>query len=204
MALSAALRSSRLTTLRTCAAPSLQYCQLRELAAGASGSPSSSQGDAADAAGGGGGGWMPSFLRSRLPSMLGGTRQVDELEDLTLDKYAAAVKRARQLGGLTGFVHGSAGVNDAATRGSMRLYEQIIEAMREEERADLGLFNAAARARVAAEVGCTTTQVDDCIARFLWMRSMTSKMAQLKRQGKEMPTTVEEVERTAMSTLPAG
>ena len=45
--------------------------------------------------------------------------------------------------------------------------------MRPEEKRDLALFDGAARKRVAADVGCTTGQVDDCIARFLWTRQMT-------------------------------
>lgn len=45
--------------------------------------------------------------------------------------------------------------------------------MRPEEKKDLALFDRAARRRVADEAGCTTSQVDDCIARFLWTRQMT-------------------------------
>lgn len=43
-------------------------------------------------------------------------------------------------------------------------------------------------------LGPLDAQVDDTIARYLWMRTMTARMAQLKREGKEMPKTVDEVE----------
>jgi signal recognition particle GTPase len=41
------------------------------------------------------------------------------------------------------------------------------------EKKDLALFDAPARRRVAADVGATTNQVDDCIARYLWTRQLT-------------------------------
>ena len=52
-----------------------------------------------------------------------------------------------------------------------RLYETIVEAMRATEKADLASFGVKERARVADEVGCTTSEVDDCIARFLWAKN---------------------------------
>lgn len=33
----------------------------------------------------GGSSWMPKWLQQKLPGVLGGTREYDELEDLTLD-----------------------------------------------------------------------------------------------------------------------
>ena len=39
-------------------------------------------------------------------------------------------------------------------------------------------------------------QVDDCIAKYEWMKQMTGRMAALKRQGKPMPKSVEELENT--------
>lgn len=37
-------------------------------------------------------------------------------------------------------------------------------------------------------------QVNDCIAKYEWMKHMTAKMAQLKKEGKPLPTSIEEVE----------
>ena len=37
-------------------------------------------------------------------------------------------------------------------------------------------------------------QVDDCIAKYLWMQNMVQKMAERKRQGLAMPTSIAEVE----------
>jgi signal recognition particle GTPase len=45
--------------------------------------------------------------------------------------------------------------------------------MTDAEKNDLSLFDAAARERVAAQVGCRVDAVDDCIAKFLWMKNMT-------------------------------
>lgn len=81
--------------------------------------------------------------------------------------------QARRLGSVTGFVHGTSAISDPAAKGTLRLFETIVGAMRDTEKADLASFGAAERARVAAEAGCTLTQVDDCIARYLWMKSMT-------------------------------
>lgn len=37
-------------------------------------------------------------------------------------------------------------------------------------------------------------QVDDCIAKYLWMQTMVQKMAERKKQGLPMPTSIAEVE----------
>jgi len=44
-----------------------------------------------------------------------------------LAAFATSIKRARQLGGLTGFVHGTSAAGDSAAQGTMRMFEQIIE-----------------------------------------------------------------------------
>lgn len=36
--------------------------------------------------------------------------------------------------------------------------------------------------------------MDDCIAKYLWVKQMGSRMADLKRAGKPLPKTVDEVE----------
>ncbi|KAK9808757.1 hypothetical protein WJX72_003095 [[Myrmecia] bisecta] len=141
-----------------------------------------------------GGSWMPSWLKSRLPGVLGGTREYDELEDLDLDKFAKTLKQARQLGSLTGFVSGSSQINDPMAKGNLRMYESIVGAMTTEEKHDLRTFGPASKQRVAAAAGCTVAQVDDCLAKYQWMKTMTSRVAKLKKEGKPIPKTVEEVE----------
>ena len=37
-------------------------------------------------------------------------------------------------------------------------------------------------------------QVDDCIAKYLWMQTMVQRMAERKKQGLAMPTSMTEVE----------
>ena len=36
--------------------------------------------------------------------------------------------------------------------------------------------------------------MDDCIAKYMWVKQMSSRMAELKRAGKPLPKTVGEVE----------
>ena len=45
------------------------------------------------------------------------------------------------------------------------------------------------------------TQVDDCIAKYLWMQTMVQKMAERKKQGLPMPTSIAEVEEQ-LGTVP--
>lgn len=218
---------------------------------------------AARAAGGGGGG-ITGWLTNKVAGLVGG----GEMEDLSLEEFATQLKRARQLGGLTGYVHGTGAVRDGSAQGTMRLFEQVrplpwmprclgarrlltgcsaavaaapaaaqltcpsfisfpfshsvkqvIEAMTPAEKKDVSLFGREARERVAQQVrpararagrggagpgragsgrtdshapclpsadpplapastaphqiGATTVQVDDCIARYMWTRQMT-------------------------------
>lgn len=140
--------------------------------------------------------WMPSWLKSRLPGALGGDREdISSLENMTLDSFASNIKQARRLGSLTGFVHGTSGISDSSAQGSMRVFENIIEAMTEQEKSDLSLFDGSARLRVAEQVGCNLQQVDDCIARYLFFRGMAQKLAELRRKGKEMPKSIADLEK---------
>ncbi len=77
---------------------------------------------AAQAALGGGGG-ITGWLTSKVSGMMG----AGEMEDLDIVTFGDQIKKARRLGSLTGFVHGTAAVNDSAAQGTMRLFEQIIE-----------------------------------------------------------------------------
>jgi hypothetical protein len=146
---------------------------------------------AADDDGQRGSSWVPSWMKSKLPAALGGTKPI---EDLTMDTFASSLKQARRLGGISGFVHGTSAGNDPTAQGTMRLFEGIIAQMEAGEKEDLGTFGPAQRQRVAAAAGCTLAQVDDCIARYSWMRATTARMAQLQREGKAMPKSVGEVE----------
>ena len=49
------------------------------------------------------------------------------LEPLPCDAvFATSMKRARQMGSFTGFVHGTTSINDPAAKGTLRLFEQVI------------------------------------------------------------------------------
>lgn len=94
--------------------------------------------------------------------------------------------------------------------------------MQPQEKHQLATFGADARRRVALEVKCNVSavclksacqalaavvafsqcylldyplvQVDDCIAKFLYMKSMTGKVKQLKAEGKSMPKDFQQLE----------
>eukprot|EP00884_Botryococcus_braunii_P003977 jgi/Botrbrau1/13580/Bobra.0307s0003.1 len=135
--------------------------------------------------------WIPNWL-TRIPGL---GRGLDEYKQLTLDEYAQSLKRVRQLGSVTGFVTGTSQISSPVVQGTLRTFEQIIGSMRPEEKKDPDQFTHEARARVAAEVGCTLSQVDDCINKFNWLNKLNNGMAQLKREGKPLPSTPEEITR---------
>lgn len=148
-------------------------------------------GSAAAAALGGGGG-ITGWLTSKVSGLMG----AGDVEDLDLNTFGEQIKKARMLGGLTGYAYGTGAARDSAAQGTMRLFGQIIDAMTPEEKKNLQLFDAEARARVAQQVKCTTSQVDDCIARYLWTRQLTQLIAQRKRDGKPPITDIHELEST--------
>ena len=54
-------------------------------------------------------------------------------------------------------------------------------------------FTEKSRARVAQECSCTLTAVNDVILKYRWYESANHKMQKLKREGKPLPRTFEEV-----------
>lgn len=146
-----------------------------------------------------GGGWV-SWLKNKLPTSLSGDKELRAMESLTIDSFASTLRTTRRVGVLRGYVSGTSNIQDPAAQGTLRLYEEIIEAMNAEEKADLSLFNAAARQEVAFKCCCTVPQVDDCIAKYEWTRQMLREMATLRRQGKPLPKTVAEVEQSGQIT----
>ncbi|KAH7617739.1 hypothetical protein Ndes2526B_g07604 [Nannochloris sp. 'desiccata'] len=145
---------------------------------------------------GGSGGGISSWVKSKIPFALGGNREeVTQLENLSIDDFREGLKQARRMGALTGFASGTSSASDPAAQGTLRLFENIITAMTPEEKTEAATqFSSSSRERIAAEVGCSVMQVDDCVARYRWMRSMTVRMAQLKKDGKEMPKSIDELE----------
>ncbi|KAL3144348.1 hypothetical protein ABBQ32_004104 [Trebouxia sp. C0010 RCD-2024] len=147
-----------------------------------------------DASNTGGSSWMPSWLKSRLPESLGGSTggsAGSPAEEIDLDKYASTLRQARKVGSIANMIPG---VSRANTADSLRLYEDIINAMQPQEKQQLASFGADARHRVAEQVKCNVSAVDDCIAKFLYMKSMTGKVKQLKAEGKPMPKDFRELE----------
>ena len=137
--------------------------------------------------------WIPSWARARLPASLGGTPS--EETDLTLDSYRKQIGRARKVAALGGAIGGAARASaDPQAQGNLRLYEAIIDGMEPAHRADLSAFDAPARAKVAASVGASPAQVDDCIRKYEWTRAAMSAMAARKAAGAPLPTSMEELE----------
>lgn len=67
--------------------------------------------------------------RSQLfPSLLITQKAIPEgsKNAFKLAVYATTLKRARQMGSLTGFVSGTSQMNNSLTQGNLRVYEQII------------------------------------------------------------------------------
>jgi hypothetical protein len=142
------------------------------------------------------GGGITSWVKSKIPSALGGNREeISQLENLSMDDFGEGLKQARRMGALTGFAGGTSSASDPAAQGTLRLFESIIAAMTTDEKQNAATqFSSNSRERIAAEVGCSVAQVDDCVARYRWMRSMTVRMAELKKEGKPMPKSIDELE----------
>ncbi|KAK9808068.1 hypothetical protein WJX73_001534 [Symbiochloris irregularis] len=132
---------------------------------------------------------MPSWLQSRLPNALGGTKEPEVPNITDLDSYAAFVKRTRQMGSLTGRAS-----SDPVTDGMWRMQETIIGNMTPQERKDpLTLFGWNERLRVAQASGCAPAQVNDCIAKFEYLVRITQHAAALQKAGKPMPQTLDDM-----------
>lgn len=140
------------------------------------------------------GSWMPRWLRSRVPTALGGDKEAD----LTLDEYAKQLARARKLSAVTGFAAG-APVN-AGVRGALRQYEAVIAAITaDHHRRDPAAMTAADRADVAARAGVPVSVVDDTVAKFVRVKALGEELARRKAAGEPLPTTVAELEATVGS-----
>lgn len=145
-------------------------------------------------------GWVPQWLRERLPESVGGIPASEETEELTLDKFASTLRQARRLGSVTSYLPGAGKLSDPVQNANLLQYERIIEAMSAEDKADPSRLGAAARQRVAQASDCTVAQVDDCLAKWQWMRTMLARVQEAKRQGKPLPDSIEDMERTVGGT----
>ena len=143
--------------------------------------------------------FLPGWMKSRLPGMLGGNREeIQEMTNLDMSSYLNQLKMARRLGSMTGNAFGSSNASDPGTQGFLLMSEQVIERMRDEERknpTDEGSFTKSRKAEIAEDVGCSVAQVEDCIARYMWTKHMMSTLAEYRKKGHEMPKTMEELER---------
>eukprot|EP00959_Pyramimonas_sp_CCMP1952_P222629 4654091-Pyramimonas_sp.AAC.1 len=75
------------------------------------------------------------------------------------------------------------------------LQVSIIGAMTDEEKAVPAKISADAKKRIASKVGTSAQAVTDCIGKYNFMRNAVLKMGEIKRSGKELPKTWEEMEK---------
>ena len=142
--------------------------------------------------------WVPQWMRAKLPASLGGdgTReQIREMEDLDMDSYLKQLKMARRLGSMTGSAFGTSNASDFGSQGFLLLSEKVIERMTPEERANVSTFTVERRRVVAQDVDCSMEQIEDCIARYMWTKHMMKTLAEHRKRGHDMPSTMDELEK---------
>lgn len=124
----------------------------------------------------------------------------EETEELTLDKFASTLRQARRLGSVTSYLPGAGKLSDPVQSANLQQYEQIVGAMSAEDKADPLGMGSTGRQRVAQASGCSVAQVDDCLAKWQWMRTMLARVQEAKRQGKPLPQNIDDMERTVGGT----
>ena len=73
-----------------------------------------------------------------------------------------------------------------------------------EAAAPLSSLSAAARERIAQQVGCTPKDVADALAKYTWVKAAMARMAAMKASGQPMPKSFDELEvREARAALTA-
>ena len=98
----------------------------------------------------------------------------------------------RKLGSISGSAFG-AKASDPGTQGFLRSTELVIGALTPEEKGNESLTSA----RVAAlskELDLTVEQIHAVMGRYRYTKHMMAVLAQRKREGKELPKSIEEVE----------
>lgn len=130
----------------------------------------------------------------RLKSMLGlSAPQADaasQLESIDGNMYLQQMKVAAKMGGLSGFAKGQVA---QATAKALNRQVEILEGMSAEERGRLGELDSGTKMRLMKEVGCTPQEVEDVVRKFIATRDVFAKVGQLRREGKPMPQSFEEL-----------
>lgn len=142
---------------------------------------------------------MPDWLKERLPQAL---RPADEVapSEFTLDKYADVLASARKVGKVAGYLPGSKHIATEANAASLSLFENIIRAMSDVDKKNLAAFGRFRREQVAQQVDCDVAKVDECIAKYMFMRAMLQRVEENKREGKPLPQNLDEIEKTVGAT----
>mmetsp|Transcript_4919 Transcript_4919/g.31473 ORF Transcript_4919/g.31473 Transcript_4919/m.31473 type:complete len:206 (+) Transcript_4919:442-1059(+) len=130
----------------------------------------------------------------RLKSMLGLSEPppdaASRLESIDGNVYLQQMKVAAKMGGQAGFAKGQVA---QATAKALNRQVEILEEMSTQERGCLGELEPSTKMRLVKEVGCTPHEVEDVVRKFIATRDVFAKVGQLRREGKPMPQSFEEL-----------
>eukprot|EP00242_Pyramimonas_sp_CCMP2087_P017486 CAMPEP_0198204274 /NCGR_PEP_ID=MMETSP1445-20131203/7685_1 /TAXON_ID=36898 /ORGANISM="Pyramimonas sp., Strain CCMP2087" /LENGTH=196 /DNA_ID=CAMNT_0043876077 /DNA_START=306 /DNA_END=899 /DNA_ORIENTATION=- len=141
-------------------------------------------------------------IKSKLGlSTPGDQGEMDLSKPFTLDDYATQLSRASKLGSVASMLPESMRgqlTKEAAQRASevYTLQVKIVGAMTADEKAVPAKISPDAKKRIALEAGTTPQAVTDTLGKYNYMNNAVLKMGALKRQGKELPKTWEDMEKT--------
>jgi len=130
----------------------------------------------------------------RLKSMLGLAETRPEaassLESIDGNVYLQQMKTAAKMGGLAGFARGQVA---QATAKALHRQVEILEGLSAQERERLHELEPRAKTRLVQNLGCSPKEVEDVVRKFIATRNVFAKVGQLRKEGKPMPQSFEEL-----------
>mmetsp|Transcript_10205 Transcript_10205/g.13925 ORF Transcript_10205/g.13925 Transcript_10205/m.13925 type:complete len:286 (+) Transcript_10205:133-990(+) len=146
----------------------------------------------------------------RVKGMMGmRPKDVDLSQPFTIDEYAKQLSRANTMGNVAAYLPKSmrgqlpAGASEMAAK----VYEsqmKIVTAMTLEEKRDPTKIDLVGRTRIAQAAGCAPEAVAECVNKFEYMRGTVKKMQEMKRKGKQLPKSFEEMNSLMGGYKPSG
>ena len=109
------------------------------------------------------------------------------------DSYLSQISAARKLGSISGSAFG-AKASDPQTQGFFRNTELVIAALTDDEKKRETVSASRADA-LAQQLDLSVDQVQQVLGRFKYTKHMMSVLAQRKRDGLDMPSSIEDVEK---------
>eukprot|EP00245_Coleochaete_scutata_P013624 TRINITY_DN5606_c0_g1_i1.p1 TRINITY_DN5606_c0_g1~~TRINITY_DN5606_c0_g1_i1.p1 ORF type:complete len:260 (+),score=46.92 TRINITY_DN5606_c0_g1_i1:131-910(+) len=137
----------------------------------------------------------PVSFFERMKSVFKREAKTEDPEDsFDMNNFLKQLRDAQRLGSLASFGRGLPRGGEKVVAQSLKQQEAIVLAMNDEERADPNSLTAEGKARVAKACGCKVVDVDILLQKYDWMKRASRKMVALKKEGKPIPKTMEEVE----------